>query len=137
MPVMANVSPEAERKMSTRHDYGTNEALMDRRNSSARQVPSRKPTSSYGVDPVTGQPDPSVYGSGGPGVVDWAQLIHENETPNRPLFGRGTPSRKPTASYGYDPITGAPDQQGGLLNTGPSNASTRDIHVPGGFPKDQ
>lgn len=139
VPVMANVPPEVERKMSIRHDYGTNEqALMNRRNSSARKVPSRKPTSSYGVDPVTGQPDPAIYGSGIP--VDWAQLIHENEARNRPLLGRGPPSRKPTASYGYDPITGAPDQQAGLLSTtatGPSNASARDIHVPGDYPKDQ
>ncbi|KAF8424077.1 hypothetical protein EV426DRAFT_101618 [Tirmania nivea] len=107
VPVMANIPPEVERKMSTRHDYGTNEqALMNRRNSSTRK------------------------------------LIHENETRTRSLVGRGPPSRKPTASYGYDPITGAPDQQAGLLNTsatGPSNASisSRDIHVPGDYPKDQ
>jgi hypothetical protein len=133
VPVMANVPPEVERKMSIRHDYGTHEqALMNRRNSSTRQVPSRKPTSSYGVDPVTGQPDPAVYGSGIP--VDWAQLIHENEARNRPSLGRGPPSRKPTASYGYDPITGAPDQQAGSLST---TASARDIHVPGDYPKDQ
>lgn len=153
VPVMADVPPELERKMSVRHDYGTHEALVDRKNSSTRKVPSRKPTSSYGVDPVTGQPDPSVYGSDGPGVVDWTQLIHENEARTRSLSGRGPPSRKPTASYGYDPITGAPDQQAGLVDTTvagqpvatladcsprPSNVSilTRDIHVPGEYPKD-
>ncbi|RPB29443.1 hypothetical protein L211DRAFT_832150 [Terfezia boudieri ATCC MYA-4762] len=138
VPVMANVSPEVERKMSTRHDYGTNEqAFMNRRNSSTRKVPSRKPTSSYGVDPVTGQPDPAVYGSDAPGVVDWTQLLHENEARHRSSLGRGPPSRKPTASYGYDPITGVPDQQAGLLKSGPSNASTRDIRVPGDYPNDQ
>jgi len=134
VPVMANVPPELEQRMPIRHDYGTNDqALMNRRNSPPRKVP---PTSSYGVDPATGQPDPVVYNSGTPGVVDWTQ---ENEA-------RGPPSRKPTASYGYDPITEDPDQQAGLLNTTltdtppkPSNASTltRDIHVPGDYPKDQ
>lgn len=152
---MANVSPELERRMSVRHDYSQNEqALMNRRNSSTRQIPSRKPTASYGVDPVTGQPDPAVYESGTPGVVDWTQLIHDNEARTRNPSGRGPPSRKPTASYGYDPITGAPDQQVELLDTTtaggptgaladgplrPSNASvlTRDIRVPGDYPRDQ
>ena len=142
MPVGADVSPELERQMATRHDYGTNEqALMNRRNSSARKAPSRKPTSSYGVDPVTGQPDPAVYGSGTSGIVDWTQLIQENELRRGSLIGRAPPSRKPTASYGYDPITGAPDHATTLADQPPrsSNASTltRDIHVPGDYPKDQ
>jgi len=59
----------------------------------------------------------------------------KNEARTRSL-GRGPPSRKPTASYGYDPITELPDQHAGLV--GPSNASilTRDIRVPGDYPKE-
>jgi len=154
VPVMADVPPALERSMSPRHDYSQNEnALRNRRNSSTRKPPSRKPTSSYGVDPITGQPDPSVYSPGSAGVVDWTQLIHENDSRPRILAGKKPPSRKPTASYGYDPVTGLPDQQTGLLDTNtagqptgslgevtprPSNASilTRDIRVPGDYPKD-
>lgn len=139
VPVMAEVSPEVERKITTRHEYGQNEqALMDRRNSTARKTPSRKPTASYGVDPVTGQPDPSVYSSGTSGVVDWTQLIAENEARTRSSAapGRHPPSRKPTASYGYDPITELPDQHAGLIGSSSASIVTRDIRVPGDYPKE-
>ncbi|KAF8461050.1 hypothetical protein BDZ91DRAFT_737780 [Kalaharituber pfeilii] len=147
VPVGADVPPEVERKLSSRHDYHQNEqALMNRRNSSVRKPPSRKPTASYGVDPVTGQPDPSVFPDANR-PIDWSQLIHENEARTRSSH-RGPPSRKPTASYGYDPITGVPDQgatmvdqahQAPLSEHKPSNASiaTRDIRVPGDYPKEQ
>lgn len=131
---MADVSPELERQITTRHEYGQNEqALMDRRNSSVRKIPSRKPTASYGVDPVTGQPDSSVYSSGTP--VDWTQLIAENEARTRSL-GRSPPSRKPTASYGYDPINELPDQHAGLIGSSNASILTRDIRVPGDYPKE-
>lgn len=154
VPVMADVSPELERKLSTRHDYTqTEQAILNRRNSPTRGPPSRKPTASYGVDPTTGQPDPSALPERET-PIEWAQLIHENENKARGSGApfRGPPSRKPTASYGIDPINGNVDQGAGLLGTTgtshqvtlseqprPSNASiaTRDIRVPGDYPSDQ
>lgn len=146
VPVMADVPPEIERRMSVRHEYDYNhEAINARRNSVHRGPPSRKPTASYGVDPVTGLIDPAAFpDASGPPTIDWSQVIHDNGALRRgSIASRGPPSRKPTASYGYDPITGAPDS-GMSTSLGesdpvrPSNASilTRDIRVPGDYPRD-
>lgn len=143
---MADVPPEIERRMSVRHDYDYNhDAINARRNSVHRGPPSRKPTASYGVDPVTGLVDPAAFpDASGPPTIDWSQVIHDNGALRRgSVASRGPPSRKPTASYGYDPITGAPDNavfsgHGEQDPVRPSNASilTRDIRVPGDYPKD-
>ncbi|KAF3918387.1 hypothetical protein ABW20_dc0102100 [Dactylellina cionopaga] len=59
-PVLANVSPDVERQMSKQTDPND---ILERRDSTTswtRQTPSRKPTATYGIDPTTGQPDPSA-----------------------------------------------------------------------------
>ncbi|RVD84508.1 uncharacterized protein DFL_006257 [Arthrobotrys flagrans] len=59
-PVLAHISPDVERKMSRQTDPSD---ILERRDSTtswARGTPSRKPTATYGLDPVTGQPDLSA-----------------------------------------------------------------------------
>lgn len=110
MPVGAEVPPAVERRMSVRHDYTENEALARSQSAATRRrgPPSRKPTASYGIDPITGQPDPGMGASAGSfSNIDWSNVIAANENkPSSSVFTRKTPSRKPTASYGIDPVTG-------------------------------
>ncbi|KAF3931679.1 hypothetical protein ABW19_dt0201158 [Dactylella cylindrospora] len=59
-PVLANIPPQIERRMSKHTDPID---ILERRDSTVswtRKTPSRKPTATYGIDPVTGLPDPSV-----------------------------------------------------------------------------
>ncbi|EPS43437.1 hypothetical protein H072_2576 [Dactylellina haptotyla CBS 200.50] len=64
-PVLANIPPEIERRMPKQVD---SHDLLERRDSTkswTRNTPSRKPTATYGIDPVTGHPDPSPIQSTG------------------------------------------------------------------------
>jgi len=120
LPVGAEVSPAVERRMSAKHDYSREHEPRDRRysgTSAHRGPPSRKPTASYGYDPVTGQPD---TGMGSPSQqlanIDWAHVLAASENKHAapaattsPTHSRKTPSRKPTASYGIDPVMGHPE----------------------------
>jgi hypothetical protein len=109
LPVGAEVSPAVERRMSVRHDYTENEALARNQSAATRRgPPSRKPTASYGIDPITGLPDTGMGSSAGNlSNIDWNNVIAANENkPSSPTFTRKPPSRKPTAGYGIDPITG-------------------------------
>lgn len=96
--------------MSVRHDYTENETLIRNQSAATRRrgPPSRKPTASYGIDPTTGLPDTGMNSSDrNLSSIDWGNVIAANENkPNSPNFTRRPPSRKPTASYGIDPITG-------------------------------
>ncbi|KAK6543187.1 hypothetical protein TWF694_007096 [Orbilia ellipsospora] len=59
-PVLANVPPEVERRMS---EQTSPRDVLERRDSTTswtRQTPSRKPTVTYGVDPITGQSGLSI-----------------------------------------------------------------------------
>lgn len=107
-PVQADVPPELERQLSQKHVIeALSEPADHRRDSGAyvRKVPSRKPTSSYGIDPITGQPDEGATGLD-LAQVDWSQLIegHTGPAQIQPSSQRKVPSRKPTASYGFDPV---------------------------------
>jgi hypothetical protein len=109
LPVGAEVPPAVERRMSVRHDYSENETLVRNQSTATRRgPPSRKPTASYGIDPITGLPDTGMGSPAGTlSNIDWNNVIAANENkPNSPTFSRRPPSRKPTASYGIDPITG-------------------------------
>jgi len=119
LPVGAEVPPAVERRMSVKHDYSREHEPRDRSysgTSARRGPPSRKPTASYGYDPVTGQPD---TGMGSPSQqlanIDWAHVIavsenkHATPAAASPTLPRKTPSRKPTSSYGIDPVTGHPE----------------------------
>jgi len=107
------VPPAVERRMSVKHDYSREHEPRDRSYSGAsarRGPPSRKPTASYGCDPVTGQPD---TGMGSPSQqlanIDWAHVIAASENKHATpaaASSRKTPSRKPTSSYGIDSVTG-------------------------------
>ncbi|KAK6359592.1 hypothetical protein TWF696_000742 [Orbilia brochopaga] len=58
-PVLAHVPPAVERRMS----QSQNDRPPERRDSTTsftRKTPSRKPTATYGFDPITGQPDAST-----------------------------------------------------------------------------
>ncbi|KAK6505243.1 hypothetical protein TWF481_007158 [Arthrobotrys musiformis] len=59
-PVLAHISPDVERKLSQQADPGEAIGRRDSATSRARETPSRKPTATYGLDPVTGQPDLST-----------------------------------------------------------------------------
>lgn len=116
--------------MSVRHDYTEHEALARSQSAATRRrgPPSRKPTASYGIDPVTGLPDTGMGSSAGSlSNIDWGNVIAANENkPSSPTFTRRPPSRKPTASYGIDPITGHHEypvehgQHSGVVVGGPS-----------------
>ncbi|KAK6360742.1 hypothetical protein TWF730_006867 [Orbilia blumenaviensis] len=59
-PVLAHISPDVERQMAKQTDPSE---ILERRDSAAswtRQTPSRKPTVTYGLDPITSQPDLSA-----------------------------------------------------------------------------
>lgn len=94
--------------MSVRHDYHENEAPMKVQSAATRRgPPSRKPTASYGIDPITGLPDTGMGSAGSLTNIDWSNVIAANENKSSsPAFTRKPPSRKPTASYGIDPVTG-------------------------------
>ncbi|KAK6345104.1 hypothetical protein TWF718_007035 [Orbilia javanica] len=59
-PVLAHISLDVERKMSQKTDPVDTLERRDSTTSWARGTPSRKPTAIYGLDPVTGQLDPSA-----------------------------------------------------------------------------
>ncbi|KAF3920731.1 hypothetical protein AA313_de0207434 [Arthrobotrys entomopaga] len=59
-PVLANVPPEVERRMSEQTSPNDVLGRRDSKASWTRQTPSRKPTATYGIDPITGQPDSST-----------------------------------------------------------------------------
>lgn len=109
LPVGAEIPPAVERRMSVRQDYTEHETLARSQITATRHrgPPSRKPTASYGIDPVTGLPDTGMGSPGNLSNIDWSNVIAANENkPSSPTFARRPPSRKPTASYGIDPITG-------------------------------
>ncbi|KAJ6260410.1 hypothetical protein Dda_4636 [Drechslerella dactyloides] len=56
-PVMAHIPPAVERRMSTQTDERP--VRRDSSTSFTRKTPSRRPTATYGVDPITGLPDAS------------------------------------------------------------------------------
>ncbi|KAF3168448.1 hypothetical protein TWF225_011768 [Orbilia oligospora] len=59
-PVLAHVSPDVERKMSQQTESGGTVERRDSMTAWARETPSRRPTATYGLDPITGQPDLSA-----------------------------------------------------------------------------
>ncbi|KAL7268486.1 phosphatidylinositol 4,5-bisphosphate-binding protein [Rhizina undulata] len=148
-PVGAEIPPEVERNISVKHNYSQDHEVPETGRPSAtfrRGPPSRKPTASYGVDPITGQPDPAVNAAHQISNIDWTHVLAASDPrPRGGSFTRRPPSRKPTASYGIDPITGQPEFQSAVRTledtTEPSHSlnattpSASDLHVPGEYPK--
>ena len=153
--------------MSVKYDYSRGNEPRERRyssNSAIRGPPSRKPTASYGIDPVTGQPDTGMGSPSQLANIDWQQILSHSENKPSGAFPRKTPSRKPTASYGVDPISGQAehDHRYPILENQPigtevsssvtdpgakltaerptpdrteSKFTISDLHIPGEYPK--
>lgn len=143
VPVEADVPPEIERELNQRHTSSSIGSVDgdDRRDSGAfvRKVPSRQPTASYGIDPVTGETDPNATGVNLE-QMDWSQLSNDqsDHVVRSASFTRKPPSRKPTASYGFE-LAGTepsyPDVSEQALQVNPDDVQlffAEEQHVVGG-----
>jgi len=114
-PVLAEVPPEVEKSLCHKHTPPSSPPLTAASPSTSefvRKKPVRKPTASYGVDPVTGELDPNATGVNELTEEDVKRLTTETpEEVQRRLSQSGgrpappkRPVRKPTVSYG-DEVT--------------------------------
>ncbi|KAF3923521.1 hypothetical protein ABW21_db0209446 [Orbilia brochopaga] len=59
-PVMAHIPPAVERRMSTTQNDERPPQRSDSTTSFTRKTPSRRPTATYGIDPITGETEAST-----------------------------------------------------------------------------